>query len=371
MVRQERRKTWGKLSMRARLSMAVAVLTVLSGCEQPPPPAAPGARPVRTVTVERRAEGELVSLTGQIKAQNEVSFAFRMDGRLATRLVNVGDAVVPGQAIATLDPENQQNALRSAQAALTAARAVLVQTTSAHSRQQSLIGQGYTTRAQLDQARQAMESAQAQVDSAQAQLRTAQDQLSYTRLVADAAGTVTAKGAEPGEVVRAGQAIVQVARREGRDAIFDVPAQLIRIGPRDPLIDIALTDDPRIRTTGRVREVAPQADPVTRTYQVKVGLTEPPPAMLLGATVTGSVRLAASAGVEIPASALTTSEGRPAVWVVDTARGTVAPRQVEIARYDPASVIVAQGLETGDVIVTAGVQVLHNGQKVRLLGNAP
>ena len=357
--------------MRARLSMAVAVLTVLSGCEQPPPPAAPGARPVRTVTVERRAEGELVSLTGQIKAQNEVSFAFRMDGRLATRLVNVGDAVVPGQAIATLDPENQQNALRSAQAALTAARAVLVQTTSAHSRQQSLIGQGYTTRAQLDPARQAMESAQAQVDSAQAQLRTAQDQLSYTRLVADAAGTVTAKSAEPGEVVRAGQTIVQVARREGRDAVFDVPAQLIRIGPRDPLIDIALTDDPSIRTTGRVREVAPQADPVTRTYQVKVGLTEPPPAMLLGATVTGSVRLAASAGVEIPASALTTSEGRPAVWVVDTARGTVAPRQVEIARYDPASVIVAQGLETGDVIVTAGVQVLHNGQKVRLLGNAP
>jgi multidrug efflux pump subunit AcrA (membrane-fusion protein) len=298
--------------MRARLSMAAAILTALSGCEQPPSPAAPGARPVRTVTVERRAEGELVSLTGQIKAQNEVGFAFRVDGRLAERLVNVGDAVAPGQTLATLDPENQQNALRSAQ-----------------------------------------------------------DQLSYTRLVADAAGTVTAKGAEPGEVVRAGQTIVQVARREGRDAVFDVPAQLIRIGPRDPLIDIALTDDPRIRTTGRVREVAPQADPVTRTYQVKVGLTEPPAAMLLGATVTGSVRLAATAGVEIPASALTTSEGRPAVWVVDVARGTVAPRQVEVARYDPASVLVAQGLETGDVVVTAGAQVLHKGQKVRLLGTTP
>jgi RND family efflux transporter MFP subunit len=356
--------------MRLHLSVAAAALTVLAGCEQPPPPAA-GPRPVRTVTVERRAEGELVSLTGQLKAQNEVSLAFRIDGRLAKRLVNVGDSVVPGQPVALLDPENQENALRSAQAALNAARAALVQATSTHARQQSLIGQGYTTRAQLDQAKQALDSAQAQVDSAQAQLRTAQDQLSYTRLVADAAGTVTAKGAEPGEVVRGGQTIVQIARREGRDAVFDVPAQLIRIGPRDPVIDVALTDDPRIRTTGRVREVAPQADPVTRTYQVKVGLTDPPAAMLLGATVTGSVRLAASAGVEIPASALTASEGRPAVWVVDTARGTVAARQIEIARYDPASVIVSQGLETGDVVVTAGAQVLHKGQKVRLLGGTP
>jgi RND family efflux transporter MFP subunit len=352
-----------------RCAAAVALM-MLAGCEQPPPPPT-GARPVRTMTVERRAEGELVSLTGQIKAQNEVSFAFRVDGRLAERLVNVGDSVVPGQPIATLDPENQQNALRSAQAALNAARAVVVQTSSAFSRQQSLIAQGYTTRAQFDQARQALDSAQAQLDSAQAQLRTAQDQLSYTRLVADAAGTVTAKGAEPGEVVRAGQTIVQIARREGRDAVFDVPAQLIRIGPRDPLIEVALTDDARIKTTGRVREVAPQADPVTRTYQVKVGLTDPPPAMLLGATVTGSVRLNASAGVEIPASALTMSEGRAAVWVVDTASGTVAPRQIDVARYDPASVIVAQGLETGDIVVTAGAQVLHKGQKVRLLGNTP
>ena len=145
----------------------------------------------------------------------------------------------------------------------------------------------------------------------------AQDQLSYTVLFADAPGVVTATGAEPGEVVRAGQMIVNVARQGGRDAVFDVSEQLIRTGPRDPVVQIALTNDPSVRATGRVREVSPQADPATRTFQVKVGIIDPPPAMELGSTVTGSIKLSAPAGLEVPPSALTEADGRPAVWVVD------------------------------------------------------
>ncbi len=186
--------------------------------------------------------------------------------------------------------------------------------------------------------------------------------------MADALGAVIAVGAEPGEVLRAGQMIVQLARQGGRDAVFDVPEQLIRTGPRDPVVQIALSQDPNVTATGRVREVAPQADSATRTFQVKVGITDPPEAMRLGSTVTGRVQLAAPAGVEIPASALAAANGRPAVWVLDPQSETVLLRQVDVARFDPARVVISQGLEAGDVVVTAGVQVLHPGQKVRRLG---
>ena len=341
----------------------------LVGCNKPTPPV-PEVRPVRTVTVQRSAGGEPVSLTGQIRAQDQASLAFRVDGRLIERRVNVGNAVKPGQVIGRLDPQLQQNALRQAQANVSAAQGQLTQARNTFHRQKELLSQGFTTQTQFDQAQQALQTAEAQADSTQAQLRNAQEQLSYTELLADAGGTVTAVGAEPGEVVRAGQMIVQVARQGGRDAVFDVPAQLIRSAPRDPLVEIALTDDPTVKTTGRVREEAPLADPTTRTFQVKVGLIDPPAAMRLGATVTGRIRLAAPEGVEIPASALTEANGRPAVWIVDPQTQTVSLRHIEVLRHDPASVVVSQGLAAGEVVVTAGVQVLRPGQKVRLLEGA-
>ena len=128
---------------------------------------------------------------------------------------------------------------------------------------------------------------------------------------------VIATGAEAGEVVRAGQMIVTVAHNDGADAVFDVPASLMRKVLPDAEISIALSDDPAVHTVGRVREVAPQADPVTRSYRVKVGLTEWPAAMRLGATVTGRTHMRAPGGIELPATALTSANNQPAVWVVD------------------------------------------------------
>jgi len=350
------------------LAASVAATTV-AACDKKPPPAAQ-ARPVRTFTVERVADGESVSLTGQVRAKDDVSLAFRIDGRVIERPVNVGNVLKPGQLVARLDPKDQQNALRSAQANLSAAEAVLTQARLTFGRQQELLKGGWTPRAKFDEAQQALLTAQAQVDAAQAQVRLAQDQLGYTALFADAAGVVTAKGAEPGEVVHAGQMIVRVARQGGRDAVFDVPEQLIRTGPRDPVVQIALTNDPTVRATGRVREVAPQADPTTRTWQVKVGIIDPPQGMQLGSTVTGSIKLSPPPGVVVPASALTEENGRPAVWVVDPKSETVALRDVDVLQYDAADVMISQGLETGEIVVTAGVQTLHPGQKVRLLGGA-
>ncbi|MGB7972932.1 MAG: efflux RND transporter periplasmic adaptor subunit [Roseiarcus sp.] len=325
---------------------------------------------MRTVTVDHGAEGEIVSLTGQVRAMDEVSLSFRLDGRMIERPVRLGDALNTGQLVARLDPQIQDNALRSAEANVASAEAVLTQARLTFSRQQQLLKDGWTPRAQFDEAEQKLLSAQAQVDSAKAQLRTAREQQSYTTLSADASGTVTAVGAEPGEVVHAGQMVVQLARQGARDAVFDVPEQLMRNGPRDPEVEIALTSDPQMKATGRVREVAPQADAATRTFQVKVGITDPPEAMRLGATVTGRIRLSAPPGVEIPAGALTETDGRPAVWVVDSQNHTVSLRNVEVLRYDTATVVISRGLDTGDVVVAAGVQTLHTGQKVRLQGAA-
>ena len=353
-----------------RIAAIVFLATTVAGCGDHEAPAPQQIRPVRTVTVERHASAESLSLTGQIRAQDQANFAFRLDGRMIERLVNVGDIVKPRQVIARLDPQIQQNALRQAQANLSAAQGQLTQARNDFDRQQQLLEKGNTPRSRFDQAQQARQTAEAQVSAAQAQLHTAQDQLGYTDLVADSAGTVTAVGAEPGEVVAAGRMVVQVARQGGRDAVFDVPAQVIRTAPRDLVVEIALTDDPRIRATGRVREVAPQADPATRTFLVKVGLIDPPDTMRLGATVTGHVTLTTPAGVELPASALSRANGLPAVWVVDPKAETVSLRTIDTQRYDSATVFVSQGLETGEVVVTAGVQMLRPGQKVRLLGDA-
>ena len=351
----------------SKLSILAAALIamVVAGCDKPTPPN-DEPRPVRTVTIEQKAEGATVSLTGHIRAKDQVSVAFRLDGRMINRPVNVGDMVKAGQVVAQLDDQNQQNALRSARADLASAEAALTQTRLAFGRQQKLLQGGWTTRARFDDAQQAMAAAQAQVDSAVARLHIAQDQLSYTVLFATAPGMVTAVGAEPGEVVRAGQMVVQLAQQGGRDAVFDAPEELIRTGPRDPLVEIILTDDPQIRATGRVREVAPQADSVTRTFQVKVGIIDPPEAMRLGSTVTGSIKLSAPAGVQVPASALTQENGEPAVWVVDPQSRTVSLHGVKVLRYDPAAIIVSQGLRSGEIVVTAGVQALRPGQKVRI-----
>jgi len=353
-----------------RSSMVAAlVLVAVAGCEKPPAPPAP-ARPVRTVAIERHTEGELVSLTGQVRAKDQANLAFRLDGRMIERVVGVGDTVIAGQVVARIESSDQQNAVKSAKGRLSSAEAALTQARLTYGRQQELLKSGWTSRARFDEAEQSFLSAQAQVDSARADLRLAEDRLGYTVLLADGPGVVTAVGAEPGEVVRAGQMVAQVARQGGLDAVFDAPEQLVRTGPRDPAVEIALSDDPRIKASGRIREVAPQSDTATRTFHVKVGIIDPPEAMRLGSTITGHIRLAAPAGVEVPASALTQSNGRPAVWVVDRRAQTVSLRNVDVERYESASALIAQGLDSGDLVVTAGVQTLRPDQKVRLLGGS-
>jgi membrane fusion protein, multidrug efflux system len=354
---------------RVRALVGVFALALLAaGCNQEAKTEPPQPRPVRTVTVEKGAIGDAVQLTGDIRAENEVNLAFRIGGRIIERKGGVGDKVEPDQVLAKLDPQDELNGVRSAQAAVNAARGQEVEAQNNFDRQNHLMERGFTTRAIFDSAKQALQTAQARVDDATAQLDVAQDRLSFTELRANVSGAITARSAEAGEVVQPGQSIFTVARQDGRDAVFDVSAQVLRGAPPDAVITVALADDPSVTAKARVRTVDPQADPVTRLFRVRLGLIDHPEAMRLGATVTGRLQLEGGAGISIPASALTSIDRQPAVWIVDPQNLTVALRNVEVQRFDPASAVISQGLTPGDVVVTAGVQALHPGQKVRLLG---
>ncbi len=355
------------------LFLSLALLLPLSGCKREgnEAPVAQPIRPVRVLTVEEHAGGEIATLTGTIQAEEDVALSFRIGGRLIERLVNVGDTVTAGQLVARVDESTWRDSLQAARASLAAAMSNLVEARNEVERLAPMLPQGFVSRQMFDRATAARDAAQAQVDAAEAQVSTAETQLSYTELHADGPGIVTARGAESGEVVNAGQMILRLARKGGRDAVFDVPGRLKDEIPGDAEIQVSLSSDPKVQAVGRVREVSPEADPATRTFAVRIGLSDPPAAMRLGSTVTGSIQIGGGTGMSIPASALTASEGKPAVWVVNPADGTVDLRSVDVARYDLDRVLVAHGLSTGELVVTAGVQVLRPGQKVRLLGTAP
>ncbi|MCP5362732.1 MAG: efflux RND transporter periplasmic adaptor subunit [Rickettsiaceae bacterium] len=326
-------------------------------------------RPVRVVKVAHKIAGQSLSLTGEILAKNEIDLSFRIDGKLIERLVSIGEGVTPGQIVARLDPQDVKDNLTAAKSNLNAAQAALDQATSNEARQKILLSKGVVTNAKYEDALSQLQSAQAKVEGAEANLNQAQNRVEYTNLKVDTAGIVTAVKAEAGEIVRAGQAVMRIATNEGRDAVFNVPEQLFQNKPSTDQfsVEVSLSHDPNIKTTGIVREVSPQADPVSRTFTVKVGLKNPPEALKLGSTVTGSVTLNKGSAIELPVMSLNKSNSSPAVWVVNPENNTVSLRDVKIIGYNQDSVIISDGLESGELVVTAGVHSLYPGQQVKIL----
>ena len=277
---------------RSTAGLALCVLALLSACQRTAEAPAPEIRPVRAMTIDKRATSGTVALTGTVQAQTEINQSFRIDGRLVERTVDIGDNVKPGQLIARLDPQNEESGLQSARAQLAGANAQLVEARSNYNRMAELVVEDAVSRAQYEQAKALLQSAEAQVQSVQGQLNLSQNRLSYTRLFSDVAGVVTARGPQPGEVVSAGRMIIQVAREGARDAVFDVPAQIKDSAPLDPRSRSprqgghaggARAGDrrhaghqPEVTAKGRVREVSPRADPVTGTFAVRVRLIDPP-----------------------------------------------------------------------------------------------
>ncbi|BAU93318.1 RND family efflux transporter MFP subunit [Methylorubrum populi] len=323
---------------------------------------------VRVVTAKKEPVTSDVVLTGDVQAQAQTNVAFRTNGKVAERRVEVGDHVAADQVLAVLEPLVQRANLDNARAALASAEAQLTQAKVTFERQKQLISGGYTTRPAYDNAEQQLRTSQAAVDSARAALGTAEEQLSYTELRAGVPGIVLSRTFEVGQVVQSGQAVMVLAQDGPRDAVFNVYEALTAHPPGDKTIQVTLQSDPTVAAKGHVREISPTVDAASGTVRVKVGLERTPPAMSLGAVVIGRGRFASREAVVLPWSALYRFDDRPAVWIYEAKTGTVAVRTIEIDRYGFDDIVLKGGVEPGEAVVTAGIQFLRPGQQVALAG---
>lgn len=321
---------------------------------------------VRTLLAKTSPVTAEAVFTGDIQAQAQTNVSFRTNGKIAARLVEVGDHVSADQVLARLDPQEQRANLANAEAALASAEALLTQAKLGFRRQETLLASGYTTRPSFDNAEQQLRTTQAAVESAKAALGTAREQFSYTELRAGVAGIVLSRSLELGQVVQAGQSVLVLAQDGPRDAVFNVYESLLATPPDSKTVDVVLQSDPDIRVEGSVREIAPSVDPASGTVRVKVGLAGTPPAMTLGAVVIGRGRFRPREAVVLPWSALYRWQNKPAIWVRDPGDGTVRPRVVTIDRYGPDTIALASGIRAGEEVVIAGIQFLRPGQTVTI-----
>jgi RND family efflux transporter MFP subunit len=330
---------------------------------------APEVRPVRTVLVAPKTIADERRAVGDIKPRHESDLGFRVSGKIVSRRAEIGQEVKKGDLLAKLDDQDYLNKLRSAEADAAAAEAVLAEAQSSEQRSRTLLEQGWTTRATFDVALRNLRSAEAKLAAAKAALQLTKDQLAYSELRADFDGVVTAVGGEPGQVINVGQMIVRLARPVDKDAVFAIAEAVFGQRPSDERLEIivSLLSNPNISAEGVVREISPVADATTRTYQVKVTLKNPPDEMRFGASVLGRLKASTPPVIVLPGSALFDKGGQPAVWIVDKAKVTVSLRNVTVVRYETDSVVVSAGLAPGDIVVTAGVNRLRDGQAVRLL----
>ena len=342
------------------------LLSALVACHKEEKAASQAIRPVRTASVELREGGEKVSLTGEIQPRYQADLGFRVNGKILERPVDVGTEVKKDQFLARLDPQQYRQEFEVAKAEVVKAEAEVARSQAQEYRQRELLKNGHTTQVAYDQALKTFKTAQAQLDAARARQTQASENVGYTDLKADAAGVISAIGADPGQVVSAGQMVVRLAQPGEREAVFNIAEGAFKNRPKDPTVTVHLVSNPEIETAGTVRYISPQADPATRTYTVRVSLAEAPLQMRLGANVVGTVTLDEGETVAIPGSALFQKDGKPAVWLVEK-DNTVQLKPITVQRYQGDAVIVGDGLAQGDVVVTAGVQKLLPGQKVALM----
>lgn len=355
--------TLHRLALPGYCLLALPVVLLLTACGGKPEKQVAPPRPVRTITAPVPTGIGLLARTGEIRPHDEVALGFRLDGRLLTRAVDVGDSVTAGQLLGTLESDTPQNQLSSARANLASALAAERLAALNLKRMTQLMPSGAIARVQLDTARSDWQTAASRRQSSEAALKTAQDNLSWTRLTAPAAGVITQVSAQPGQVLSAGQPVVTLAVSGGRDAVIDVadPQQFSR---QAGTFIISLTSDPTVSCTGTLRDISPQADPQTRTWRVRIRLTDPPSGMMLGASV--QVRQAASGPglISLPASALTWTGGKPAVFVVNTLSHQLEFRVITLGGYTASAILVSAGVAPGDAVVIAGVSQLRQGETV-------
>jgi len=355
------------MAVSIRPLLLLPLLALLAACDQPPPPPEP-IRPVRVATAQPQPYESRSTYTGEVRARYETNLAFRIGGKIVARYVEIGSEVRKGTLLARMDPEDTRLAIENARAQVNAAQADMNQTQADLSRYRRLFDTKVISQAEFDRREALAQSAAAKLESARSQLRVSQNQMAYTELHADADGVITSLTAEAGQVVSSGQTVMRLARPEEKEVVFNVAENRLDELRQASGISVSLWAQPDSAVAASVREIAPGADPVTRTYAVKLSIPNPPRAMRLGMTT--SVEILRQDGgnvVALPLAALYQKQSDPAVWVFDPASETVQLRKVKVAAYVEKYVLIADGLKPGEQVVTAGVHKLIPDQKVRLL----
>ncbi|MBG9387465.1 efflux RND transporter periplasmic adaptor subunit [Caenimonas aquaedulcis] len=348
-------------------SFALATALALSACSKSEPPQEP-VRAVKVMSVGVATFQSDHEFAGEVKPRVESRLGFRVAGKIVRRQAELGQHVKAGQVLAQLDPQDYRLAADAARAQVAAAATNRDLAAADYKRYAALKDQNFISGAELERRDTTLKAAQAQLDQAKAQLSSQGNQAAYTTLVADVSGVITSIDAEPGQVVTAGMPIVRIAQDGPRDVLFAVP--------EDKVAAIKTGSEVTVRGWGKdaelagtVREVGASADPVTRTFPVKVSLadTAAPPA--LGTTVSVVPRALSMAGapvIKVPTSALRKEGAGTAVWVLDKQTMTVKSQAVQIATADGNDAVISSGLQPGMLVVSAGVHVLSPGQKVTI-----
>jgi membrane fusion protein, multidrug efflux system len=353
--------------MRPSTVSSFALVILLAACSKAPPADEP-VRAVRTQVVSVGSAAVSHEYAAEVRARTESKLGFRVGGKLVRRLVDAGDVVKAGQALAHLDGQDLRLGQDAAQAAWAAARANLEWSEAEFKRYRELRDQGFISSAELERREAGLKSARAQSDQLRAQANVQGNQAAYAVLTADAAGVVTAVDAEPGAVVQAGTTVLRVAHDGPRDVVFQIPEDRVDevrslLGRRGALKVKLWGSDERIAAT--LREVGAAADPVTRTFAVKADIGQAP--ARIGQTARVIVEGGAREGaIRLPLAAVFEQQGRSTVWVLDRQAMTVSARPVAIAGAEGNLVVVAGGLNAGQTVVTAGVHTLTPGQRVKL-----
>lgn len=347
----------------AALALALA-LAACSDKEAAPTP----IRPVLTQVVGQATAPAVATYSGEVRARVETALAFRVPGKIVSRRVDVGARVHAGQELARLDPADQALGASGADAQLAAARAELAFAKAELHRYAGLREKNFVSQAALEQKKAAFEAAHARVDALQAQAQLSRRQSDYTVLRADSAGVISQVTAEVGQVVGAGQMVLRLAREEGKEVAISVPESRMAELQQAGLAEVSLWSQQGTSKVfgGRIREVAPVADPVTRTYPVRVSIDKADASVLLG--MTANVRFQAKEGtaaITIPLAAVFQQEGKPAVWIVADG-GKIALRPVTVASFTEGGARLSAGLKPGERIVTAGVHKLIPGETVKV-----
>ena len=347
---------------------AMAMALFLSACSQSEEDQGPGPapRPVLT-TVLAASDARALGYSGTVEPRFTTQLAFRTLGRIVSRSVDVGDLVENGEPVATIDAETLNADLRSAQAQVDSAEILARNARASFERTKRLFAEQTVAQSEVDIAQQSLSSAEAQLVSAKAQLAKAQNSLSYAVLTAPFDGVITERTGDVGQVVSAGEAVMTLARTDQREAVIDVPVERAGEISAGSSFEVVLQVAATVRADGTVREIAPQADTLTRTVRMRISLDDSQNAFRLGALITAIP--AAKAGkplIFLPPTALIEEDGKTRVWIVDAADETVHKRDVVIERDGSGHLILVSGAEAGATVVTAGVHSLEEGQKVSL-----